>query len=220
MRYINSFKKTSILILVGIVIILITSFAIYRSLKIIYANTKKEIRQQNVLQVNLISENLKNYLITNKNLLDSIISAIPNSKPETLEKFLNQYLFKVEHEHIKNLFFISDKGILLIYPHLSKTLIPINYIKQNTFLYKKVELAKSTRKSLYFRALMLNLSNKPKNSICLLLVHPLFINGKYKGSIVESIDIGSKLSDIFKYFRNYSINLSYKPIRTKNIQET
>ncbi len=220
MRYTSSSKKTSILILVGIVIILITSFAIYRSLKIIYANTKKEIRQQNVLQVNLINENLKNYLITNKNLLDSVISTIPNSNPITLKNFLKQYLFKVEHKHIKNLFFISKKGILLLYPYLSKSLIPINYIKHSIVLYKKVKLAKNMRKSLYFTAPMLNLNNNPKNSICLLLVHPLFIKGKYKGSLVESLDIGSKLSDIFKYFRNYSISLSYKLNKTKNIQET
>ena len=222
MKYIShagGIKRTVTLILVGIAIILTTFFAIYKSLKIIYTNTKKEIAQQNILQISLIKSNLKNYLITNKNMMDSLLSTIPNVNPETLRKFVNEYLFKVEHEHIRNILFYSNGKLLLIYPHLSKTTVPINYIKGSKKFYKKIELANRSKRSLYFTAPMLNLSNIPKNNICLLLVHPIFIGGIYKGSLIESIDISSKLISIFKYFKNYSINLSYKPKVSKNTQE-
>ena len=217
---VSGLKRTILVILLVIAIILITFFAIYKSLRVIYTNTKKEIAQQNVLQISLIKSNLKSYLITNKNIMDSIISTIPNVNPETLYKFVNKYLFKVEHEHIKNIFFFSNGKLLLIYPHLSKTLIPLEYIKNSKTLYRKIELATKQKRSLYFTAPMLNLSSVPKNKISLLLIHPIFIVGKYKGSLIESLDISSKLLSIFRYFKNYSVSLSYKPKTGENIQET
>ncbi len=215
----GGFKRTSALILVGILVILITFFAIYKSLKVIYSNTKREIKLQNTLQISLIKSNLKSYLITNKNMIDSILSTIPNTKPQTLRTFIDNYLFKVEHEHIKNLLFYSNGKLLLIYPHLSKTPIPISYIKQSITLLEKIKLSKNMKQSLYFTAPMLSLSNIPKNNISLLLIHPIFIGGVYKGSLIESLDISSKLLSIFKYFKGYSINLSYEPISSTNTQE-
>ncbi len=207
MKSIKVLNKNLIISVSVFVILLIISLFMYRTLKIIHARTDQITKEDLLSEAKATSRNLMIFLTENKALLDKTFVGVVEDKFKLLS-FCNQYISFAPKKYIKSIYFVThSKNVLFIYPHISDIYIPINILKNPQTINKNIKIAQIEGGSLYFNSEILD--KNLNRTMGLMLIKPIFSNSMvYLGSIVENIDIQAKLSNIFLYLNDYSVDVS------------
>ena len=211
MKSIKVFNKNLILFVSVFIVLLIISLFMYRTLKVIQTRTDQIVKKDLLSEARVTNDNLIIFLKGNRDLFDKTFMGAAENRFE-LSSFCNQYISLASKKHIKSIYFVtSDKKVIFLYPDTSDVYIPINILKNPQTINKNIEIARREGRSMYFNSTILD--KNFNRTMGLMLIKPIFSSSAvYLGSIVENIDLQTKLSDIFLYLKDYSVTVgSVKP---------